>query len=48
VEDYNPEIAELEAELESEQADPEALELLPVEIKEMSPEYFASISRSPG
>ena len=41
VEEYNQKIAELEAELENEQADPETIELLPVEIKEMNPEFFA-------
>lgn len=45
VEEYNQKITELEAELNNEldieRADPEATELLPVEIKEMSPEIFA-------
>lgn len=41
VEEYNQKIAELEAELDSEQAEPEEMELLPVEIKKMSPEFFA-------
>jgi len=41
VEEYNQKIAELEAELDNEQADPEAIDRLPVEIKEMSPEFFA-------
>ncbi len=41
VEEYNQKIAELEAELENEQTDPEATELLPVEVKEMNPEFFA-------
>jgi RND family efflux transporter MFP subunit len=46
VEEYNQKISELEAELEAElvndQSTPEAIELLPVEIKEMNPEFFAS------
>jgi len=41
VEEYNQKIAELEAELDNKQADPEAIDRLPVEIKEMSPEFFA-------
>jgi RND family efflux transporter MFP subunit len=41
VEEYNKKIAELEAELKSEQPDPEDMQLLPVETKEMNPEFFA-------
>jgi RND family efflux transporter MFP subunit len=45
VEEYNQKIAQLEAELEAEQdtekENPETVERLPVEIKEMNPEFFA-------
>lgn len=41
VEEYNQKIAILEAELEDQNNDPEIAALLPVEIKEMTPEFFA-------
>ena len=41
VKEYNQKISDLEAELENENLDPEAVVLLPVEIKEMSPEFFS-------
>jgi membrane fusion protein (multidrug efflux system) len=41
VEEYNQKIADLEAELENQNDDSEAVALLPVEIKEMTPEFFA-------
>ncbi len=41
VEEYNQKIADLEAELEDQNDDSEAVALLPVEIKEMTPEFFA-------
>lgn len=41
VKEYNQKITDLEAELENENLDPEAVVLLPVEIKEMSPEFFS-------
>jgi membrane fusion protein (multidrug efflux system) len=41
VEEYNQKIAELEAELENVNTEPEATELLPVETKEMSQEFFS-------
>lgn len=41
VEEYNQKIAELEAELKNENADPETMTLLPVEVKEISPEAFS-------
>lgn len=45
VEEYNQRIAELEAELEAEpeneNANPESMTLLPVEVKEISPELFS-------
>jgi membrane fusion protein (multidrug efflux system) len=41
VEEYNRKIADLEAELENQNDDSEAVALLPVEIKEMTPEFFA-------
>jgi len=41
VKEYNQKITDLEAELENENLDPEALVLLPVETKEMNPEFFS-------
>jgi len=41
VKEYNQKIAEMEAELEQENTDPEAMTLLPVEVKEMEPEFFS-------
>lgn len=41
VEEYNQKIAELEAELENVNTEPETTELLPVETKEMSQEFFS-------
>ncbi len=41
VKEYNQKIVELEAELENMDVEPEATELLPVEIKEMSREFFS-------
>lgn len=41
VEEYNQKIAELETELGKEKADPEAISFLPVEIKEMIPDFFS-------
>lgn len=41
VKEYNQKITELEAELENEKTDPETVTLLPVEIKEISPELFS-------
>jgi membrane fusion protein (multidrug efflux system) len=41
VEEYNQKIADLEAEMENQNDDSEAVALLPVEIKEMTPEFFA-------
>lgn len=41
VEEYSQKVADLEAELKNENNDSEAVALLPVEIKEMTPEFFA-------
>lgn len=41
VEEYNQKIAELEAELGKEKSDPEAISFLPVEILEMTPDFFS-------
>jgi len=41
VEEYNQKIAELETELESEEDSPQTMSLLPVEIMEMTPDFFS-------